>query len=240
MTAVIVIGIIIFMVVVLLGKNKGPTETNKFTNKNQKSENMTYDPINIYTFLELKNKTLSKTINGDIIIRGEHLKKLEGAEKINGFLGISDSTIESLGELKEITGNFWTSFHSVYSPLNSLHNLEKIGGDANFRYSNITDLGNLKYVGGKLSLRDTKIKTLGKLEYVGGDLFLPINLKDRISLNSIQINGRVRFWNDNNNTHDLIPSGSTTKFDDDSIIDVTDETYKLNTRNNSFYKVIFL
>jgi len=134
---------------------------------------MTKEPINIFIFSDLESYITSNFIEENIIIRGEHLKELNGLKSINGSLGISDSLIENLGDLVEIKGDFWTSFNSINSPLKSLHNLEKIGGDAILRYSNITDLGNLSYVGGKLSLRDTKIKSLGNLKYVGGDLFLP-------------------------------------------------------------------
>ncbi|MDP1744342.1 MAG: hypothetical protein Q8L90_02120 [Bacteroidota bacterium] len=157
---------------------------------------MEYNPTDIFTQSDLQKLTTSNSINGNIVIRGEHLKKLEKVETIDGFLGISDSDIESLGDLTEITGDFWTSFHTVFSPLKSLGQLEKIGGDASFRYSNLSDLGNLKYVGGKLSLRDTPISDLGQLQFVGGDLYLPKRLKDNIDLNDIHVVGKIQFWND--------------------------------------------
>jgi len=157
-----------------------------------------YKHFYISTMSELIAITVSKTINADVTIRGEHLKTLEGVEKINGSLGISESSLESLGELKEITGGFWTSFHTVHSPLISLNNLEKIGEDAKLQNTNIADLGNLRYVGGRLILRGTKISSLGKVEYVGGNLFISKHLKDSIDLGSIQIKGKVQFWNDNN------------------------------------------
>lgn len=165
---------------------------------------MTKEPLNIFISSDLESYITSNIIEENIIIRGEHLKKLNGIKTINGFFGISDSTIENLGELVEIKGNFWTSFKSINSPLKSLHNLEKIGGDAILRYSNITDLGNLSYVGGKLSLRDTKIKSLGNVKYVGGDLFLPKHLKDYLDLSEIQVVGKIQFWNDNKNKKTII------------------------------------
>lgn len=157
---------------------------------------MGYNPTNIFTKTDLQKITISNSISGDIVIRGEHLKKLEKIEMIDGFLGISDSNIESLGDLIEITGDFWTSFHTVFSPLKSLGRLEKIGGDATFRYSNLSDLANLKYVGGKLSLRDTPISVLGQLQYVGGDLYLPKRLKGNIDVSDIHVVGKIQFWND--------------------------------------------
>ena len=174
------------------------------SNRKMTTQQMAYNTTDIYTLDDLEKIISSSTIIGDIVIRGEHLKKLSEVEKINGFLGISDSYIESLGNLKEITGDFWTSFHTVSSPLKSLGNLEKIGGDANFRYSNLSDLGNLKYVGGKLSLRDTPIDTLGKLEYVGGDIYLPKRLKNLVDIENIHIVGRIQFWNDSNSKKEIL------------------------------------
>jgi len=165
---------------------------------------MTKEPIDIFISSDLESYIASTLVEENIIIRGEHLKKLNGIKTINGFLGISDSAIENLGELVEIKGDLWTSFNSINSPLKSLHNLEKIGGDALLRYSNIIDLGNLSYVGGKLSLRDTKIINLGNLKYVGGDLFLPKHLKDSLDLSEIEVAGKIQFWNDNKNRKAII------------------------------------
>lgn len=165
---------------------------------------MEYNPTDIFTQSDLLKLTTSNLINADIVIRGEHLRKLEKVKTIDGFLGISDSDIESLGDLTEITGDFWTSFYTVFSPLKSLGRLEKIGGDASFRYSNLSDLGNLKYVGGKLSLRDTPISNLGQLQFVGGDLYLPKRLKDTIDLNDVHIVGKIQFWNDSKNKKQIV------------------------------------
>jgi len=169
---------------------------------------MEYNPTDIFTQSDLQKVTTSNSIRGDIVIRGEHLKRLEKVETIDGFLGISDSDIESLGDLTEITGDFWTSFHTVFSPLKSLGRLEKIGGDASFRYSNLSDLGNLKYVGGKLSLRDTPVSNLGQLEFVGGDLYLPKRLKDTIDLNDVHVVGKIQFWNDSKSKKQIVDKAS--------------------------------
>ena len=116
---------------------------------------MTYDPKDIFTQDDLTRLIKSGTINKDIIIRGDYLQVLNGVEKVKGCLGISDSSLKSLGDLKEITGDFWMSSHTVFSRLTSLGKLEKIGGEVSLRYSNIIDLGALREVGGKFSLRDT-------------------------------------------------------------------------------------
>jgi len=48
---------------------------------------MTYNPLDIFTQTDLSKLTKSGIINGDIIVRGEHLAVLNGVKKINGFLG---------------------------------------------------------------------------------------------------------------------------------------------------------
>ena len=164
---------------------------------------MTYNPTDIFSQIDLLNVTNSSRIDTDIIIRGELIKTLGEVEKINGFLGISDSSIESLGNLKRIKKDFWIGSYTVRSQLTSLNNLEYVGGDLNLRYSNIKNLGRLKKVGGKLSLRDTEIQDLGHLEYVGGDLYLPKKVENLIELSNVEVQGRIRFWNDSKTKKDI-------------------------------------
>jgi len=157
---------------------------------------LTNKHLDIYTISDLNNATVDGIINADVAIRGEHLKALENVTLINGTLGICESNLESLCDLKEISGDFYTSSQNIFSPLTSLHKLERIGKDANFRYSNISDLGALIYVGGNLSLRDTTINSLGNLRYVGGNLFLPFRLKEQIDLSKVRVIGRIQYWKD--------------------------------------------
>ncbi|MDA3862046.1 MAG: hypothetical protein PF445_12565 [Melioribacteraceae bacterium] len=166
---------------------------------------MTYDPSNIYNQNDLNTLIEAKLINKDIVIRGEHLKTLSGFMKINGFLGLSDSSLESLGDLQEITGGFWISSDTVFPSLTSLGNLERVDGDVSLRYSNVTDLGRLKEVGGQLSLRDTPINNLGFLKFVGGDLFLPKRLQNKLDITNIIVKGKLRYWNDNNSKKTIKP-----------------------------------
>lgn len=164
---------------------------------------MNYNPTDIFTQSDLNNVTKSLRVTTDIIIRGEFLKTLGEIENISGFLGISDASIESLGNLKKIQKDFWISSHTVLSKLTSLNKLEYIGGDVSLRYSKIKDLGNLKKVGGKLSLRDTEIMDLGYLEYVGGDLYLPKKYQNQIVLSNVDVKGKIRFWIDSKNQKDI-------------------------------------
>lgn len=165
---------------------------------------MTYNPTDISTIFELKNIIKLSIIDTDIIIRGENIKSLGNVEKVTGFLGFSDSNIQTLGNLKMVKKDFWISSYSVLSKLTSLNKLEFVGGDIGLRYSNIKNLGNLKKVGGKLNLRDTKIENLGNLEFVGGDLFLPKRLEKIVDLSRINIKGKIRFWNDNKKEKQVI------------------------------------
>ena len=80
----------------------------------------------------------------------------------------NNKTIESLGNLQSVGGDLALSF----SKIKSLGDLQSVGGDLNLYNSNIESLGNLVSVGGDLFLYDTNITSLEKLESVGGNLDL--------------------------------------------------------------------
>lgn len=167
---------------------------------------MNFNSIEIISETDLKKLINQEgVIFNDIIIRGENLKTLNGLIKINGSFGIEDSSLESISDLNEITGNFSIHSLNVFSDLLSLGKLGKVGGDVWLRYSNIHDLGELKEVGGHLNLRDTPIVNLNNLMQVGGDLNLPKRLKDKIDLTKIIVKGKVRYWNDSKNKIINIP-----------------------------------
>lgn len=166
---------------------------------------MTHYPTDIYTNTDLLKISKNKEVNSDIIIRGENIKRLDKVEIINGSLGICDSSLQSLGTLKKVTGNLFISTHTVYSNIITLNNIEIVGGDLSLRYTNIESLGALKEVGGQLSLRDTKIDNLGKLTFVGGNLFLPKRLNNAIDLTKITVKGKIRFWNDSKTVKTILP-----------------------------------
>jgi hypothetical protein len=56
--------------------------------------------------------------------------------------------------------------------IESLGNLQSVGGYLYLTGSNIESLGNLQSVGGNLDLNSTKIESLGNLQSVGGNLYL--------------------------------------------------------------------
>ena len=87
---------------------------------------------------------------------------------ITGDLDLSDTLIESLGNLTSVGNNLYLS----YTPIKSLGNLTSVGGGLDLRNTPIESLGNLTSVGGYLFLSATPIKSLGNLTTVGGSLFL--------------------------------------------------------------------
>jgi hypothetical protein len=58
--------------------------------------------------------------------------------------------------------------------IESLGNLQSVGGYLDLHRTNIESLGNLQYVGGYLNLYGTNVESLGNLQYVGGHLDLRI------------------------------------------------------------------
>jgi hypothetical protein len=141
----------------------------------------------------LESKLCSNyVIKQDVRILGE-FSSLGKVVKINGHLNIDNDHLTDLGELVHVKTDLWLNNNS--SKLKSLCKLESIGGNLSLRYSNVSDLGNLQRVIGNVNLRDTLISNLGNLKYVGGNLYLPKRLEG-ISLENIDIKGKVRFWND--------------------------------------------
>ena len=72
---------------------------------------------------------------------------------ITGDLDLSDTLIESLGNLTSVGGYLYLS----YTPIKSLGNLTSVGGSLYLTSSSIESLGNLTTVGGSLFLEDTPI-----------------------------------------------------------------------------------
>lgn len=162
---------------------------------------MSYNQIEIYTPTELedfRNDISDKYVGSNIVLRGKLIENFNGFEKIKNSLSIIAPNLQSLGDLKVIDGNLSISSSAGQPKLKSLGKLEKVNGEVYLRRSNISDLGALSYVNGKLNLRDTPINNLGFLKFVGGDFFLPKRLEGKVNLNKIEVQGKVRFWKDEN------------------------------------------
>ena len=157
---------------------------------------MYYGPERIDVFNKEDYYSLIKRniINYDLVFRGKILCQIDSVKKVVGSLGISGSPIYDLGELSEVTRDFWISHGVEVCPLKNLQFLEKIGNNGTFRYSSIESLGALRYVGGNLSLRDTSLVDLGELRFVGGNLLLPNRFKYSQDLKNIEVIGEVKFW----------------------------------------------
>ena len=87
---------------------------------------------------------------------------------IDGDLNLSDTSIESLGNLESVGGDL----DLLRTPIESLGNLHSVGGYLDLRRTPIKSLGNLQSVGGWLILRGTPIESLGNLISVGENLDL--------------------------------------------------------------------
>lgn len=129
---------------------------------------------------------------------------------INGSLELEKSSIESLGNIREIHGDL-----SLFKTNNieSLGNLEKVKGSLFLTLSNVKSLGKLKFVGRTIVISDfiesleelkrvncflkanncKNLISLGKLEKVKHlDVSDCINLKD---LGNLKEAKTVRIWN---------------------------------------------
>ena len=87
---------------------------------------------------------------------------------IGGDLNLSDTSIESLGNLESVGGDLDLRRTQV----KSLGNLTSVGGSLDLMRTPIKSLGNLTSVGGDLDLRNTSIESIGNLTHVGNILIL--------------------------------------------------------------------
>jgi len=87
---------------------------------------------------------------------------------VGGDLDLSETPIESLGNLTSVGGDLYLG----ETPIKSLGNLTTVGGTLDLDRTSIKSLGNLTTVGGNLYLSYTPIKSLGNLTSVGGGLDL--------------------------------------------------------------------
>ena len=100
-------------------------------------------------FLELKGNP-RHIIVGDVDLEyRKDISDLGNLVGVDGELWLTTSSIESLGELKEVNG---------YMDLGYCENIKT--------------LGKLKRVEGGLSLWSSSIESLGELEFVGGNLYI--------------------------------------------------------------------
>ncbi len=134
-------------------------------------------------------------IPGSITIRKEHrVLDLGNIEIVDGSLGLSHTSINSLGKLKKVNGSFWISYHNEDANFSDLNQLEEIGGSLLLRGFPIKSLSKLKKVGGVLNLRGTKIEDLGALEFVGEHIYLPKSKCKYFNFENIEIGGEIKYF----------------------------------------------
>jgi len=88
--------------------------------------------------------------------------------KLLDDLNLRNTQIESLENLQSVGGNLNLSDTEI----KSLGILQSVGGNLGLGNTSIESLGNLQYVGDGLYLGNTPIESLGKLQSVGGNLYL--------------------------------------------------------------------
>lgn len=137
------------------------------------------NPKDYEKIFNLCNIQAKKDKDGFLTISAYH----EPIENILTFeqLGIDEN--ELLKNVKKIEGDAKFS-----GPLNSLGNLEYIGGSAIFSTPEITSLGKLQVIGGDAFFRNKKSKltSLENLESIGGDVYFgPSNLSSLGNLKTI-------------------------------------------------------
>jgi hypothetical protein len=106
-------------------------------------------------------------IVGDVDLgKRQDIFDLENLVGIEGNLNLEFSSIESLGELKFVDGNF-----NLYkcTKIKTLGKLKRVSGHFSFSKSSIQSLGKLKQVGGTLWMYyvDIPPSKLGKVDVVG-------------------------------------------------------------------------
>ena len=94
--------------------------------------------------------------------------------KIDGYLNLFETTIQSLGNLQSVGGDL-----DLYgTSIESLGNLQSVGGYLGLYKTPIQSLGNLQSVGGYLDLEDTPIskkyseEEIRQMVNVEGDIFM--------------------------------------------------------------------
>ena len=113
-----------------------------------------------------------------------------------------DSQVQSLGNLQSIGG--YAYFED--SQVQSLGNLQSIGGNAYFNGSPITSLGNLQSIGGNAYFEDSQVQSLGNLQSIGG--YANFNDSQVQSLGNLQsIGGDADFMDSKKNIFRLLKTG---------------------------------
>lgn len=160
--------------------------------------------IDVYSETDLLRINKNGVIYNSVVFRNDTISVITDLKIIHGSLGLSECSIQSLGSLERINGDFWMSNQLITNSINDIGQLVEVRGNCSLRFTKVESLSNLEYVGGTLNLRDSPIRDLGNLKKVGGNLLLPKESKNRFNLDKIEVNGKISFWETvkNNQEHE--------------------------------------
>ena len=160
-------------------------------------------------FLELKGNP-RYIIVGDVNLEDrKDISDLGNLVGVEGYLYLTDSSIESLGELEFVNGDL-----SLWGckDIKTLGKLKKVEDLLNLRSSSIESLGELTFVDGvlnlfycqniktlgklikvenELNLSGSSIESLGDLEFVGGNLWIDGTNIPKSELYNVEIIGKI-------------------------------------------------
>jgi hypothetical protein len=163
------------------------------------------------TYNDSRLMLATETINGDLkinkkfnnygFLQSNWIKTLGRISIINGDLYI-DNEMENLGNLKIVNGSLSFSNHTYQYKLESLSPLKKVNGNLYLKNTHVS-LGTLEEVKGNLNLRKTTVKDLGALKKVGGNVLVSKSEKDNYDFDKINIQGKIRYYNDTFNKGEL-------------------------------------
>jgi len=118
------------------------------------------DQLGLHEWTEGIEEQLPESIRKDF---GNKLFKSISYIELDAYF--NGSQVQSLGNLQSIGGNAYFKGSQVQS----LGNLQSIGGYANFNGSPITSLGNLQSIGGNAYFKGSQVQSLGNLQSIGGN-----------------------------------------------------------------------
>jgi hypothetical protein len=119
-------------------------------------------------FLKMKGNSKYIIMGNVNLIDREDISDLGNLVGVEGYLNLSWSSIESLGDLQFVNGNL------------TLHLCK-----------NIKTLGKLKKVEGCLSLSYSSIQSLGDLEFVGDNLYISGTNIPPFEINKVNVVGEI-------------------------------------------------
>ena len=151
-----------------------PSDDFTFRNLGIDEEKLFENVIRIKGDADFRRTSLTDTKNvkhiwGDCDISRSGIKSFPKLSVIEGNLEAQSSLLKNFGALKTIGGDADCSF----CPLNNMNALEYVGGNldltGNYR---LNSLGNLQHVGGDLYIADSNVKKAKYLKEVGGKIYL--------------------------------------------------------------------